>query len=210
MTFDMTGGRSVRHRFGVLFGVVVLATSSGSFAQADLDSIDSWVRQMQPAPFIRCGESTWKEALDETRERWLGKTYLERVVLSNNLLQVLQDSHTAVSAYDWIWDVEHAFGTLPIRWNIEGGAMWTLDSGLPGLPEGVRVLALNGLDAESIVRAAMDLAPMEGVSTTATSRVGAHNITPYVLGITEKDTLTVTWVDPSTTLPKTESWPRFR
>ena len=51
---------------------------------------------------------------------------------------------------------------------------------------------------------------MEGLSTTATSRVGAHNVTPYVLGITEKDTLTVTWVDPRTTLPKTDSWPSLR
>ena len=210
MVFDNKGLRDFRHRLGVCICILVLAAGSTSFAQADLDSLDSWVRQMQPDPFIRCGESTWIEALDDTRERWLGKTYLEKVVLTNKLLQTLEDSHTAVSAYDWIWDVEHAFGTLPIRWHIEGGALWTLDSGLPGLPEGVRVLSLNGLQAESVVRAAKDLAPMEGLSTTATSRVGAHNVTPYVLGITEKDTLTVTWVHPRTTLPKTDSWPSLR
>ena len=210
MAFDEIGFLGVRQRLWACFSLLVLTTGPGALAQADLDSLDSWVRQMHPDPFIRCGESTWNEALDDTRERWLGTTYLERVRLTNKLLQTLEDSHTAVSAYDWIWDVEHAFGTLPIRWHIEGGALWTLDSGLSGLPEGVRVLTLNGLQAESVVRAAMDLAPMEGLSTTATSRVGAHNVTPYVLGITEKDTLTVTWVDPATALPKSDSWPSLR
>ena len=210
MVSENIGFREVRQQLVVLIGFLVLASSTAFYAQADLDSLDSWVRQMQPDPFVRCGEATWIEALDATRERWLGKTYLEKVVLTNKLLQVLQDSHTAVSAYDWIGDVEHAFGTLPIRWHIEGGALWTLHSGLPGLPESVRVLCINGLEAESVVRAAMDLAPMEGSSTTATSRVGAHNVTPYVLGITEQDTLTVTWVDPSTALPKTDSWPSLR
>ena len=75
---------------------------------------------MQPAPFIRCGESTWIEALDDTRERWLGKTYLEKVVLTNKLLQTLEDSHTAVSAYDWIWDVEHAFEPFPFAGTLKG------------------------------------------------------------------------------------------
>ena len=210
MAFDKIGFIGVRQRLWACFSLLVLTTGPGALAQADLDSLDSWVRQMHPDPFIRCGESTWNEALNATRERWLGTTYLERVLLTNKLLQTLEDSHTAVSAYDWIWDVEHAFGTLPIRWHIEGGALWTLDSGLSGLPEGVRVLTLNGLQAESVVRAAMDLAPMEGLSTTATSRVGAHNVTPYVLGITEKDTLTVTWVDPATALPKSDSWPSLR
>lgn len=209
MAFDIGGFCHRRRRlWACLFALSCLGSSS--VAQTDLDSLDSWVRQMQPDPFVRCGERAWIDALDDTRERWLGKSYLEKVVLTNRLLQVLQDSHTAVSAYDWIWDVEHAFGTLPMRWYIEGGALWTLDSGLPGLPEGVRVLTLNGIDSESVVRAAMDLAPMEGVSSTATSRVGAHNVTPYVLGITEKDTLTLTWVDPFTSLPVQKSWPTLQ
>ena len=58
---------------------------------------------------------------------------MERIRLVNAQLQVLQDSHSAVSAYDWIWDVERTYGTLPIRWAIEG-ALWVLDSGLPGPP----------------------------------------------------------------------------
>ena len=190
--------------------LLAVAINQHGLAQTDLDSLDSWVRHMQPDPFVRCGEAAWIRTLDDTRERWLGTNHLEKVRLTNRLLQVLQVSHTAVSAYDWIWDVERAFGTLPIRWHIEGGALWTLDSGLPGLPEGVRVLTLNGLDAESVVRAALDLAPMEGPSATATSRLGAHNITPYVLGITEQDTLTVTWVDPATNLPQRGAWSSLR
>ena len=120
MVSDNIGFREVRQQLVFLIGFLALASSTALYAQADLDSLDSWVRQMQPDPFVRCGETTWIEALDATREHWLGKTYLEKVVLTNKLLQVLQDSHTAVSAYDWIWDVEHAFGTLPIRWYIEG------------------------------------------------------------------------------------------
>ena len=210
MVFDEMSARGVKRWLLRCFCLLMLATCDEGSAQTDLDSLDSWVRHMQPEPFIRCSESAWIQALDDTRECWLGTSYLEKVRLTNRLLQVLQDSHTAVSAYDWIWDVERAFGTLPIRWHIEGGALWTLDSGVPGLPEGVRVLALNGLDAESVVLAAMDLAPMEGPSSTATTRVGAHNVTPYVLGITEQDTLSVTWVDDSTGLPQTGSWPTQR
>ena len=187
---------------GCLTALTLLPCQLG-FAQDDLDSLDAWVRQMQPDPFVRCGEVSWMRSLNATREQWLDATYLEKVLLTNRLLQVLQDSHTAVSAYDWIWDVETVFGTLPIRWLIEGCALWTHDSGVLGLPEGVRILELNGLDAESVVKAAIDLAPMEGASTTATSRVGAHNITPYVLGTSERDTLTVTWVDPLSALPTT-------
>ncbi|MEE2919419.1 MAG: S41 family peptidase [Bacteroidota bacterium] len=194
---------------GCLTALTLLPCQLG-FAQDDLDSLDAWVRQMQPDPFVRCGEVSWMRSMNATREQWLDATYLEKVLLTNRLLQVLQDSHTAVSAYDWIWDVETVFGTLPIRWLIEGCALWTHDSGVLGLPEGVRILELNGLDAESVVKAAIDLAPMEGASTTATSRVGAHNITPYVLGTSERDTLTVTWVDPLSALPTTASWPTLR
>ena len=182
----------------------------GAQAQDDLDSLDAWVRSMQPDPFIRCGEEEWSRALEETREMWLGGSYLEHVRMVNTLLQVLQDSHTTISAYDWIWDVESAFGTLPIRWAIEGRALWVLDSGLPELPEQVRILSLNGLPAEDIVAAAIDLAPREGQSAQATSRIAAHNVLSWVLGTTRKDSLAVTWVDSKLGLPVTKTWPTLR
>ena len=176
-------------------------------AQDDLDSLDAWVRSMHPDPFVRCGESAWNEALDDTRERWIGSSYNERVRLVNVLLQTLQDSHTAVSTYDWIWGVEWEHGTLPIRWAIEGKALWTLDSGLPELPEEVRVLAVNGIPAEVLVEAALDLSTMEGPSHSATSRTAAHNVTSWALAQSNRDTLEVTWVDLDSGLPTTASLP---
>ena len=171
-------------------------------AQDDLDSLDQWVRDMHPAPFIRCGEQAWLQALDEARESWIEASKTERVRLVNALLQTLQDSHTAVSTYDWIWDVEWNYGTLPIRWAIEGRALWVLDSGLPELPEAVRVLSLNGQDAEDVVDAALQLSTMEGPSFTATSRTAAHNVTSWALASSGKDSLQITWVDASSGLPK--------
>ena len=175
-------------------------------SQDDLDSLDSWVRSMHPDPFLRCGETAWLTSLDQTREKWMTASSMERIRLVNAQLQVLQDSHSAVSAYDWIWDVERTYGTLPIRWAIEGGALWVLDSGLPGLPEDVRVLALNGRSADGVVRDAMELSTMEGPSAGPTSRTAAHNITPWVLGTSRSSRLAVTWMDPSTLLPQTVSF----
>ena len=133
-------------------------------AQDDLDSLDKWVREMHPDPFVRCGESAWLRQLDGTREQWLEASPMERIRLVNLLLQTMQDSHSAVSSYDWIWEVERMHGTLPIRWAIEGRALWVLDSGLPGLPEEVRVIDLNGRAASEVVQNALDLSTMEGLS----------------------------------------------
>lgn len=165
-------------------------------AQRDLDSLDAWVRGMSPAPFIRCGEQAWLDQLDDTREMWLEATPLERVSATNKLLQTLQDSHAAVSTMHWIWDVEKRRGTIPVRWAIEGQALWVMDSGVEGLPQEVRVLSLNGIPAEDCVKAACDLAPQEGESTVATARAAAHNITCWVLEATNTDSLTIDWVDP--------------
>lgn len=175
--------------------------------QDDLDSLDRWIRTMHPDPFIRCGEAAWLEALDATREDWIGATRTDHVRQINVLLQVLQDSHTAVSTYDWIWEVEWRHGTLPIRWAIEGRSLWVLDSGLPDLPEEVRVLSLNGLDAEEVVEAALQLSTMEGPSHTATSRTAAHNVTSWALAQAERDSLDITWVDPHTGLPVQNTFP---
>ena len=175
---------------GCLTALTLLPCQLG-FAQDDLlDSLDAWFAKCSPTHSC-AAERCRMRSLNATREQWLDDLP-RKGVAHESIAPVLQDSHTAVSAYDWIWDVETVFGTLPIRWLIEGCALWTHDSGVLGLPEGVRILELNGLDAESVVKAAIDLAPMEGASTTATSRVGAHNITPYVLGTSERDTLTVT------------------
>ncbi|MBF50135.1 MAG: hypothetical protein CL839_05430, partial [Crocinitomicaceae bacterium] len=70
---------------------------------------------MHPDPFLRCGESAWIRQLDGTREQWLKASSMKRIRLINLLLQTMQDSHSAVSAYDWIWEVERLHGTLPIR-----------------------------------------------------------------------------------------------
>ncbi|MGB1385209.1 MAG: hypothetical protein ACPG6N_08180, partial [Flavobacteriales bacterium] len=197
--------RSLLSFLGLSFSLIL--TCAVGLAQDDLDSLDAWVRDMHPDPFIRCGEQAWLEALDETREAWIGASPSEHVRQVNALLQVLRDSHTAVSTSDWIWDVEWQHGTLPIRWAIEGRALWVLDSGVPHLPEEVRVLKLNGLDAEEVVDAAMDLSTMEGESWGATSRTAAHNVTSWVLGSTARDTLEMTWVDPSSGLATSGVFP---
>ena len=57
----------------------------------------------------------------------------------NELLQVLAGQPHRGVAYDWIWDVKACLWDLPIRWHIEGGALWTLDSGVLGFLR-VRVL----------------------------------------------------------------------
>ena len=106
------------------------------WGQKDLDSLDVWLRQMHPDPFIRCGEQAWDEALSLARAEWpepdASKADKARAV--NRLLQVLQDSHTAASTWHWAWAVERQYGTVPIRWAIEGEALWTLDSAMPALP----------------------------------------------------------------------------
>ena len=73
----------------------------------------------------------------------------------------------------WIWDVEKRRGTIPLRWAIEGRALWVMDSGVPGLPAEARVLALNGIPAEDCVAAAIDLA-QKGQSTVAKPCRGAQ------------------------------------
>jgi len=161
---------------------------------------------MHPDPFVRCGEAAWYDALDDTRSEWKVASAMERILLANKLLQVLQDSHTAVSAYDWIWAMEKRHGTIPIRWALEGRALWVLDSGLPGLPEEVRVLAINGREAELWIDEALALSTMEGPSHSATARTGAHNITPWVLGSTQQNSLTITWVDAESGLPTTKTF----
>lgn len=197
-----------RMRWTYAMGAILCWTAgTTSVAQDDLDSLDRWVRSMHPDPFIRCGEQAWLDALDATREAWMGASHAEHVRQTNALLQTLQDSHTAVSTYDWIWDVEWQHGTLPIRWAIEGRALWVLDSGVPDLPEEVRVLALNGMDAEDVVNASLQLSTLEGPSHAATSRTAAHNVTSWALASSDRDTLTVTWVDPLTGLPTTAEFP---
>ena len=196
-------------RFGLLILAVALIGLNGFGtlrAQDDLDSLDKWVREMHPDPFVRCGESAWLRQLDGTREQWLEASPMERIRLVNLLLQTMQDSHSAVSAYDWIWDVERVYGTLPIRWAIEGRALWVLDSGLPGLPEEVRVMDLNGRTASDVVQDALDLSTMEGPSHGATARTAAHNITPWVLGSSDTGALTLTWLDPEGGLPITRTF----
>ena len=123
------------------FGLLLLAVCLGVMAwvpvlraQDDLDSLDKWVREMHPDPFVRCGESAGFGNLMAPEKQWLEASPMERIRLSNLLLQTMQDSHSAVSAYDWIWEVERLHGTLPIRWAIEGRALWVLDSGLPDCP----------------------------------------------------------------------------
>ena len=193
-------------RLGLLILAVVLGPGLGLEAQDDLDSLDKWVREMHPDPFVRCGESAWLRQLDGTRDQWLESSPMERIRLVNLLLQTMRDSHSAVSAYDWIWEVERVYGTLPIRWAIEGRALWVLDSGLPGLPEEVRVIDLNGRAASEVVQDALDLSTMEGPSHGATARTAAHNITPWVLGTIDTSALTLTWLDPDQGLPITRTF----
>ena len=188
------------------FCLGVMAWVPALRAQDDLDSLDKWVREMHPDPFVRCGETAWLRQLDQTREAWLDASAMERIRLTNLLLQTMQDSHSAVSAYDWTWDVERVHGTLPIRWAIEGRALWVLDSGLPGLPEEVRVIDLNGRAAADVVQDALDLSTMEGPSHDATARTAAHNITPWVLGTSDTNALTLTWLDAEHGLPVTRTF----
>ena len=178
--------------------VGLVATPCLGWGQKDLDSLDVWLRQMHPDPFIRCGEQAWDEALSLARSEWpepdASKADKARAV--NRLLQVLQDSHTAASTWHWAWAVERQYGTVPVRWAIEGEALWTLDSAIPGLPEEVRILELNGVAAEQCVRAGMDLANMEGYSPDGARRTAAHALTPWVLGHTQSSQLAIVWLDP--------------
>ncbi|MDA0728435.1 MAG: S41 family peptidase [Bacteroidetes bacterium] len=185
-------------RTAALWVFILLMGENTSYqAQADLDSLDAWVRTMHPAPFLRCGEQAWVEMLDDTREMWLDANHLERIRATNRLLQVLQDSHSSVSPWHWVFDVEREYGSIPIQWAIEGRALWVQASAdSPGI-DGTRVLALNGIPAEACIEAALDLACMEGPSVTATSRNAAHLVTAWVLGTTQRDTLTLTLVGPA-------------
>ena len=38
--------------------------------QADLDSLDVWMRRMHPAPFLRCTPSDWESKLDILKSEW--------------------------------------------------------------------------------------------------------------------------------------------
>ena len=89
-------------------------------AQADLDSLDVWVRRMHPAPFLRCAPEDWNSKLDALKLDWKDMTHMEHVREVNALLQTMQDSHAAVSAWDWMWTVEREHGSVPIRWAVEG------------------------------------------------------------------------------------------
>lgn len=184
---------------GLLFAHAVNGPSC-LWGQDDLDSLDHWIRTMHPDPFIRCGEDAWARALDATREQWLDANHLEKVRLCNGLLMTMQDSHTSVSSWHWVIDVEREYGTLAIRWAIEGRALWVLDSGHPALPEEVRVLELNGIPAEEIIEAVLDLGTAEGLSPNSTARAAAHVITPWTLAKTKSQRLEISWIDPSTGL----------
>ena len=186
------------------------ATLGMGRAQDDLDSLDRWVRDMHPAPFLRCEEQTWKDALEETRERWLELEWVDKVRATNALLQVLQDSHTAVSGWHWVRDVEREWGTVPVMLAIEGRALWVRASASPNLPEHARVLSINGLDAESCIAAGIDLASMEGPSTKATERNAVHGILPYVMAHTRSDSVTVAFVRPGSGLPEQCTLPGLR
>ena len=107
--------------------------------------------------------------------------------------------------------IRDRYGTVPVRWAIEGEALWTLDSAIPGLPEEVRNLELNGVAAEQCVRAGMDLANMEGYSPDGARRTAAHALTPWVLGHTQSSQLAIVWLDPQsgqadTTIVATWPW----
>ena len=187
----------------IVLGIVCSLSFNSVIGQVDLDSLDQWVRSMHPAPFIRCGEQAWERQLEETRQNWPGASELERLRLVNTLLMVLQDSHTSIAASEWVVNVEKTYGTLPIRWAIEGRGLWVMDSGLPGLPNEVRVLSLNGIDAESVIEASLDLACMEGPSWTAKSRFAAHNVTSWAISASASDVLQIEWIDPESGLTQT-------
>ena len=48
-------------------------------AQADLDSLDVWVRRMHPAPFMRCMPSDWESKLNALKVGWEDMTHMEHV-----------------------------------------------------------------------------------------------------------------------------------
>ena len=164
-------------------------------AQADLDSLDVWVRRMHPAPFLRCAPSEWESKLDALKLDWKDMTHMELVREVNALLQTLQDSHAAVSAWDWMWAVEREHGSVPIRWALEGDALWVAASAVDGLSAGTRVLSLNGMDATQCAAVARDLGNLEGHSPVGQSRTGVHSLTAWVMGQTQSDSLHVKWLD---------------
>ena len=90
----------------IVLGIVCSLSFNSVIGQADLDSLDQWVRSMHPAPFIRCGEQACERQLEETRQNWPGASELERLRLVNTLLMVLQDSHTSIVASEWVVNVE--------------------------------------------------------------------------------------------------------
>ena len=164
-------------------------------AQADLDSLDVWVRRMHPAPFLRCAPSLWESKLDALRLEWADLTHMEHVREVNALLQTLQDSHAAVSAWDWMWAVEREHGSVPIRWALEGDALWVAASAVDGLSAGTRILSLNGMDAAQCAAVARDLGNVEGHSPVGQARTGVHSLTAWVMGHTQSDSLHVAWLD---------------
>lgn len=164
-------------------------------AQADVDSLDVWVRRMHPAPFMRCMPSDWESKLDALKVGWEDMTHMEHVREVNALLQNLQDSHAAVSAWDWMWGVEREHGSVPIRWAVEGHGLWVAESAIDGLPAGTRVLSLNGMEASECAAVVRDLGNVEGVSPVGQVRTGVHSLTPWIMGQTQSDTLHVQWLD---------------
>ena len=167
-------------------------------AQADLDSLDVWVRRMHPAPFLRCTPSEWESKLDILKSEWKDLTHMEHVREVNALLQTLQDSHAAVSAWDWMWAVEREHGSVPIRWALEGDALWVAASAVDGLSAGTRVLSLNGMDAAQCAAVARDMGNVEGRSPVGQARTGVHSLTAWVMGQTQSDSLHVRWLDRAT------------
>lgn len=126
---------------------------------------------------------------------WEDMSHMEHARAVNTLLQSLQDSHAAVSAWDWIWAVEKRHGSVPIRWALEGDGLWVASSAVDGLAAGVRVLALNGIAASNCVSIARDLGNVEGRSPVGQDRTGVHNLTAWIMGQTASDTLHVLWLD---------------
>ena len=150
---------------------------------------------MHPAPFLRCAPSLWESKLDALRLEWADLTHMEHVREVNALLQTLQDSHAAVSAWDWMWAVEREHGSVPIRWALEGDALWVAASAVDGLSAGTRVLSLNGMDAAQCAAVARDLGNVEGHSPVGQARTGVHSLTAWVMGHTQSDSLHVAWLD---------------
>lgn len=164
-------------------------------AQSDLDSLDVWVRRMHPAPFMRCAPSDWESKLDALKLGWQDMTHMEHVREVNALLQKLQDSHAAVSAWDWMWGVEREHGSVPIRWAVEGNGLWVAASAVDGLSTGTRILSLNGIEASECAALVRDLGNVEGSSPVGRDRTGVHSLTAWVMGQTQSDTLHVQWLD---------------